>query len=58
MFAHLDERRALRDGHRSFLLAAQEPRRRLKVSKPTATIRTMPATTFWPGELTPMKLRP
>ena len=56
--AHLDERRSLRDGHGSVLLGAQEPRRRLIVSRPTATIRTRPATTFWPGELTPMKLSP
>ena len=55
---HLHERRALSDGHWSILLRRQEPRRRLKVSKPTARIRTMPATTFWPGELTPMKLSP
>ena len=40
--AHLDERRALRDGHGRALLAAQEPRRRLQVSRPTARIRTMP----------------
>ena len=43
----------LRLGHRP-----PRRRRRLKVSKPTARISTMPATTFWPGELTPMKLRP
>ena len=40
------------------LLAAHEPRRRLMVSRPTATTSTTPATTFWPGEFTPMKLRP
>ena len=56
---HLDERRSLCDGHGSALLVAHEPpRRRFSVSRPTATIRTMPATTFWPGELTPRKLRP
>ena len=55
---HLDERRSLGNGHRSLLHAAHEPRRRFRVSKPTARISTMPAATFWPGELTPMKLRP
>ena len=56
--AHLDERRSLHDGHGWILQGAHEPRRRLIVSRPTATISTRPATTFWPGELTPMKLSP
>ena len=60
--AHLDERRAVRRRHRPCrgwgLLNAHEPRRRFSVSRPTAKISTIPATTFWPGEFTPMKLSP
>ena len=56
--AHLDDGRSLRDGHGLVLHVAHDPRRRFRVSRPTATIRTMPATTFWPGEFTPRKLKP
>src|SRR6185503_440762 len=56
--SHFDKRGALRDSHGSSSSFGQEPRRRLMVSRPTARISTMPATTFCPGELTPMKLNP
>jgi hypothetical protein len=56
--AHLDERHARFGGHRRTLHYLPPPRRRLYVSSPTATIRTMPATTFWVGEFTPLKLNP
>ena len=49
--AHLDERRSLaRRSSVAVLRVAHEPRRRLMVSRPTATISTTPATMFWPGE--------
>ena len=40
-----------------FLLAGQNRAGGESIGR-YAGIRTMPATTFWPGELTPMKLRP
>ena len=51
--AHLDERRPLRDGHGRASLRLSCRAGGCSVSKPTARIRTMPATMFWPGEFTP-----
>ena len=56
---HLDERSApVNRRCRTGLICAHEPRLRLSVSRPTATISTMPTAMFWPGDVTLRKLRP
>ena len=56
--AHLDQGWALVDRHLRTPLQRPPPRRRLYESRPTATMRTTPATMFWVGVFTPTNARP
>ncbi len=60
MSAHLDDGRFVA-WQRSSVVSSRAryaPRRRLIVSKPTATTSTTPATMFWVGEFAPTKASP